>query len=198
MSPWNLSQGLHFGFSTISLTEVSFKHPFVESTCDFCPRCARLGLCLPRCVEEILFIYQTVSGFEFVFTSDPSALSDHWSRSHPSCGFGRERGQPGGTLHCGSAYKGARALNVSERSAIGKKANNEEKKNAFQHKRHQITNQTSAESKHFVNEEDRRYLLCHWAKMAVTTLKLNAKWKSVWAVYRFNAQSAKSAVVLLM
>lgn len=44
MSLWNLSQGLHFGFSTISLTKVWIKRTYKETKPGFSPRCASLRL----------------------------------------------------------------------------------------------------------------------------------------------------------
>lgn len=51
MSLWNLSQGLHFGFSTILLTKVCVKHFFKETEHDLNPRCGSvcfLFILLPK------------------------------------------------------------------------------------------------------------------------------------------------------
>lgn len=67
MSLWNLSQGLHFGFSTISLAKVWIKHLFKETRHDFNPRCVSLCFCLFCSIEVNCCIYYSVLVFKFVF-----------------------------------------------------------------------------------------------------------------------------------
>lgn len=106
-------------------------------------------------------------------------------------------------MHCGSAYKGARALNVSERSAIGKKANDEEEEKK---KKNRISAQTTSDhkpnicgkSKHFVNEENRDYLFCHWVKNGGYDAEIECKVKKCVSCLRVRCTEWKSAVVLLM
>lgn len=86
MSLWNLSLGLHFGFSTISFSKVCIKHLFKETRRDFKPRCGSLCFCLFCSIEVNWCIYHSILVFKFVVV-DPSAFSDHWSHSHPACGF---------------------------------------------------------------------------------------------------------------
>lgn len=143
MSLWNLSLGLHFGFSTISLAKVCIKHLFKETRRDFNPRCGSLCFCLFCSIKVNWCIYHSVLALKFVFV-DPSAFSDHWSHSHPACGFGLECGGPGSSLHCGSVYestslKRVRVIQQGERRPPTGKTPSLTKKSEFQCKPHQIT-----------------------------------------------------------
>lgn len=186
MSLWNLSQGLHFGFSTISLAEVCVKHLFEESRQDFNPRCGSLCFCLSCAVEVNLCVDHSVLVFEFVFV-DLSAFSDHRSHSHPACGFrsGVRRARRQFALWVcvreRTSLKRVRVIQRGERrppswqkAQLNRKRKKKKKKKENFIGNH-IRSHTSAESKHFVKGENKDYLFVFSSasrRTAVTTFVL--------------------------
>lgn len=67
MSLWNLSQGLHFGFSTISLTKVWIKRTYKETRPGFSPRCASLFF-VYSAPQRWVCVFFTVSYCLFLWT----------------------------------------------------------------------------------------------------------------------------------